>query len=86
MADVRTQPVLQDVGSEELRLLRQSYNAMLDAVGDLLDALETAAAIGDVNTAATAFKALIETNTSEIVKIGGLPNIPDAPKRATYVE
>lgn len=86
MADVRTQPILQDVGSEELRKLRLSYNALLDAVGDLLDALESAAAIGDVNTAATAFKALIETDTADIVKVGGLPNIPERPSRSVYVE
>lgn len=82
MADLRTVNVIEDTGSEELKRLRKSYNALLDVVGDLLDALETAAAVGDVNTAATNALAVLETNSTEVVKVGGEPGVPNAHQRA----
>jgi hypothetical protein len=76
MADVRTQPVVEDTGSEELRQLRKSYNGLLDVVGTLLDALETAADVGAVNAAAVAALASIESDTATVKKIGGEPGVP----------
>lgn len=81
MANLRTLPVIQDSGSEELRRLRLSYNALLDAVGNLLDAMEAATAVGDIATAATTMLALLETDATHIPRIGGEPNIPVGPSR-----
>ena len=78
---VSTQPVIQDVGSEELKKLRLSYNALLDAVSALMDELEVAGAIGDVNTAAVNFKALLEAAAPGIVKVGGEPGVGQRPSR-----
>lgn len=81
MATWRTQPVIEDLGSEEVKKLVRSYNGLLDAVGDLVDALESAAAVGDINTAATAFLAAVESNTATAVKIGREPGVPERPSR-----
>jgi hypothetical protein len=82
MASWRTQPVLADVGSEELKKLRLSYNSLLDVVGDLLDALEAASDVAAVNAAATAALAAVEVDTAGAKKVGAEPNIPERPSRA----
>lgn len=84
MADIRTQPVVEDLGSEEVKKLRFSFNAFLDAFGTFLDSLEAAAAIGDVSTAATTFLAEIETDLAEIKKIVGEPGNIERPSRPVY--
>ena len=85
MADVRTLPVVEDVGSEELRQLRLSYNALLDQLGTFMDAIEAATADASVNAAATAFLAAAETDTTSILKVGGEPGVPSRPRRAVTV-
>jgi hypothetical protein len=82
MAEVRTAPVIEDTGSEEVKRLRKSYNALLDALGTFMDSLEAATADATVQACATAFLASVETDAADIVKIGGEPNVVDAPKRA----
>ena len=81
MAEIRTQPVVQDTGSEELKKLRLSYNALVELVGNILDDLEGAANIAAVNAAATVRLAEIETDTADVVAIGGLPGVPERPSR-----
>lgn len=81
MADIRTQPVESDLGSEELRKLRLSYNALLEGLGTFLDEVEAATAVADVATAATNFLALLEIDATNIPAIGGLPNIPERRSR-----
>jgi hypothetical protein len=84
MADVRTVNVIEDVGSEELARLRRSYNALLDQYGNLLDALATATTVGDVNTAATAALAELETDQATIIKVGVTTEMPHRPQRAPH--
>ena len=81
MADLRTQPVVQDTGSEELKKLRLSYNALLDALGDYLDAVEAATQVSDIATAATNLLALLEVDATHIPKIGGEPGVIERPSR-----
>lgn len=78
MANLNTQGVVGDTGSEEVATLRRNYNALCDAMGDLVTALKSAAAIGDVVTAATAAEAAMEANVS---KVDQQPNVPAAPTR-----
>lgn len=80
MADLRTVTVIEDTGSEELKRLRKSYNALLAALGRYMDTEEAAA--GASAAAATAFLAEIETDTAEVVAIGGDPNVINNPSRA----
>jgi hypothetical protein len=82
MASIRTQPVIEDTSSEELRTLRVSYNGLLDVVGTLLDALKAASDVPAVNAAATAALASLETDTATAVKVGGEPGVPARPARA----
>lgn len=81
MADLRTQPMVEDTGSEELRRLRKSYNALLDNLGIFMDSLEAATADATVQACATAFLAAVEVDTAEVVKVGGndIPNRPQRP-------
>lgn len=76
MADIRTQPVIEDTGSEELRQLRKSYNGLLDVFGTLIDAIEVGADIAAMQAAATAALASIESDTAVVKKIGGEPGVP----------
>lgn len=85
MADIRTVTVPEDTGSEELKRLRKSYNALLDMFGNLLDALEAAADVAAVNTAATAALAELETNTAVVIKIGADPGVINNPSRAPTI-
>lgn len=78
MANLTTQGVIGDTGSEEVAALRRSYNELCDAMGDLVTALKGAAAIGDVVTAATAAEAAMEAN---VKKVSQQPSIPAAPAR-----
>ena len=79
MADLRTVNVIEDTGSEELRRLRKSYNALLAALGRYMDAEETAA--GASAAAATAFLAEVEVDSAEVVVVGGEPGIQNRPQR-----
>jgi hypothetical protein len=81
MADIRTLNVIEDSGSEELKRLRKSYNALLDNLGTFLDAAEAATIVADINTAATTFLAAIEVDTAEVMKVGGQPGLSNAPAR-----
>ena len=80
MADFRTLPIIEDLGSEEVRQLRLSYNALLESLGTYMDAVETAA--GASAAAATAFLAEVEVDTASVLAIGGLPGVPSRPRRA----
>jgi len=80
MADIRTVTVVEDSGSEELKRLRKSYNALLESLGTFMDSVETAA--GASAAAATAFLAEIETDSAEVVAIGGDPNVGNNPSRS----
>jgi hypothetical protein len=81
MASPRTLPLIEDVGSEELKQLRISYNSLIDQLGIFMDSLEAATADATVLACATAFLAAIETDAATIVKIGAEPGVVSAPKR-----
>lgn len=81
MADIRTQPVIQDLGSEELKKLRLSYNALVTLVGHILDDLEGAASVAAINAAATVRLAELETDTADVVAVGGEPGVPERHSR-----
>jgi hypothetical protein len=82
MANMRTLPVLEDTGSEQLKKLTDAHNALVDLVGDILDDLEGAADDAARIAAATARLALVEADTSPVVKIGRLPGVVVRPSRA----
>jgi hypothetical protein len=84
MADIRTLPVIEDSGSEELKRLRLSYNALLTALGTFMDSLEAATADATVLACATAFLATVESDTTDVLAIGAEPGVPTAPKRSVY--
>jgi hypothetical protein len=79
MASLRTLTIPADLGSEEVVRLRKSYNALLDVLGTLLDSLETATLVTDVNAAATAALASLETDATGVIKIDTPPSIPVRP-------
>lgn len=79
MASIKTQPVLGDIGSQEVAQLLHSYNHLLDAVGDLITGLRTAANIGAQQTLATAAETALQNN---VYKIQSKPPIPLARKFA----
>ncbi len=81
MAAVRTLPLVEDTGSEQLKQLTISYNALLDLVGNIMDDLEGAANIGAVNAAMTIRLAEIEADTATVLKVGREPGVPSRPKR-----
>lgn len=81
MADIRTQPVIEDIGSEQLKKLTLSYNALVELVGNILDDLEGAANIAAVNAAATVRLAEIEADTADVVAVGRLPGVVERPSR-----
>lgn len=60
MASIKTQPVLGDVGSQQIEQLIHSYNHLLDVLGDLITGLKTAADV-------TAQKALAVTAEAALV-------------------
>lgn len=78
MANLNTQGVVGDTGSEEVATLRRNYNELCDVVGDLVTALKGVAAIGDVATAGTNAETAMEANVS---KVGQEPDVPAAPTR-----
>ena len=79
MADFRTVDVIEDTGSEELRRLRKSYNALLVELGTFMDSVETAA--GASAAAATAFLAAVEIDSAPVVIVGAEPEVPNRPQR-----
>lgn len=79
MADIRSLKIVEDTGSEELKRLRKSYNALLDQLGIFMDALEAATADATVNATATAFLAAVETDSATIVKVEGTPGVGNNP-------
>jgi hypothetical protein len=80
MADIRTVPIIEDTGSEQLKRLTDSYNALLESLGTYMDTVEAAA--GASAAAATAFLAEVETDTATVVAIGRLPGVQARPARA----
>lgn len=82
MANLRTLPIVEDLGSEQIKQLIVSYNALLDFVGNIVDDLEGAANIGAVNVAMTARLLELETNTATVLKIGRQPGVPSRPRQA----
>lgn len=80
MANLQNQPVIGDSGSEELKLLRKSYNAMLAIFGVFLDSVEVAAATANVNAAATAALLSLEATTTVAKTISAEKELTDAPK------
>ncbi len=83
MADFRTLPVVEDLGSEQVKQLIISYNALLEELGTFMDAVVIAA--GASAPAATAFVAAVEVNTATVLKQGREPGVPSRPKRAVSV-
>jgi hypothetical protein len=81
MAEIRTQPVVEDLGSEQVKKLTDSYNALVELVGNILDDLEGAANIGAVNAAATVRLAEIESDIATVVAVGRQPGVPEGPSR-----
>lgn len=81
MADIRTQPVIEDSGSEQLKKLTLSYNALLTALGTFMDSLEVATADATVLACATAFLATVESDTTDVVAVGRQPGVPERPSR-----
>ena len=79
MADIRSLKVVEDTGSEELKRLRKSYNALLDSMGTFMDSVKTAA--GASAPAATAFLAEVETDSALVVKVTGDPGVGNNPSR-----
>lgn len=79
MANIRTQPVIEDTGSEQVKKLTDSYNALLEALGTFMDTVETAA--GASAAAATAFLATVESDTTAVTAIGRQPGVPERPSR-----
>jgi hypothetical protein len=82
MADFRTLPVLEDSGSEQVKRLNDSYNALLDSLGTFMDSLAAATADATVIACATAFLAEVETDAALVVRVGREPGVPVRPARA----
>lgn len=82
MANMRTLPIIEDTGSEQVKQLTDAHNALVDLVGDLMDDLEGAADDAARIAAMTARLALVEVDTSPVVKIGRQPGIAVRPARA----
>jgi hypothetical protein len=80
MAEMRTRHVLEDTGSEQLKSLTDAHNALVDLVGDFLDAMETAADDAARIAACTVLLATVETDAATVVKIGRQPGVPVRPR------
>jgi len=81
MANYLTQNVIADLGSEEVKQLITSYNALLDAVGDLITGMTTAADTAAINTLATTAETALVANVKIIAP---KPVVPSAPVRPTF--
>jgi hypothetical protein len=81
MADITSQQVISDLGSEEVKLLIDNYNALLAAVGTFATATAAAADVAALKAAGAALETAIEANTVTLVR---QPNIPARPTRPTY--
>lgn len=77
MADLTTQSVLRDTGSEYVATLERNYNALLNALGDFATAVAASALVADVIAAGAALETALEANVSVVQ---GQPNIPPAPR------
>jgi len=82
MANIKTQRVHGDLGSQQLAQLQNSYNNLVDILGTLITGLKTAV-IGDVNTLATAAEAAMEAN---VPKLLATPRTPLQPQVAPIAE
>jgi hypothetical protein len=82
MANVRTLPMIEDTGSEQVKQLTDAHNALVDLVGNFLDEMEGAADDAARIAACTALLATVETDTSPVVRIGRLPGVPTRPARS----
>jgi hypothetical protein len=80
MADIQNQQVVSDIGSEEVKLLRKSYNALLTFLGTFMDAIEAGADIAAMNAAAVAYLASVEASTTVCKQIIATQETPDRPK------
>jgi len=76
MAALKTQPVVSDLGSQEVAQLIYSYNQLLDTMGALITELKSAAVVGDIVTAATTAEIAME---AVVYKLEQNPAIPLAP-------
>ena len=79
MANLKTQQVVGDLGSQEHAQLVASYNALLDVVGDLVTALKSATD-SNVSTPATTAETAMEAG---VKKLQQGPEVPLAPAMAT---
>lgn len=79
MATIKTQKVVGDLGSQEHAQLVDSYNKLVDVVGDLITALKGAADVAAINTAGTTAETAIEANVKKLEQV---PNIPLSPAPA----
>lgn len=79
MATIKTQKVIGDLGSQEHAQLVDSYNKLVDVVGDLITALKGAADVAAINTAGTTAETAIEANVKKLEQV---PNIPLSPAPA----
>jgi hypothetical protein len=80
MANIQNQQVVSDTGSEEIKLLRKSYNTLLTFLGTFMDAVKVGADIAAMNAAATAYLTSVEASTTVCKQIIATQEIPDRPK------
>jgi hypothetical protein len=81
MADILTQPVITDTGSEEVAVLVNSYNNLVDTLGTLITTLVSVADVNAIKAAAVIAEAAL---VADVVKIQRKPDVPAAPKMAAY--
>ena len=82
MADIRTLTVPADTGSEQLKRLTDSYNALLELLGVFMDDMVAATADATVIAAAQAVLDAVEVDAAEVVAIGRSQDIHVRPARA----
>jgi hypothetical protein len=76
MATLKTQPVVGDLGSQQLAHLAYSYGKLLDVLGTLITGLKTAADVPAVNALAVTAEASLE---ADAYKVTSEPNVPMSP-------
>jgi hypothetical protein len=74
MATLKTQPVLGDLGSQEVYQLMHSYNHLLDVLGTMITAMKTTAGfVGDLQTIATTAETALQANVFKLREERPLP-------------
>ena len=76
MADLQTQRIVGDLGSQEHAHLQASYNGLLDVLSDLITGLKTAADVPAVQALATTAEAAMEANVKKLESVPDLPLSP----------